>query len=53
MPAAPVHVLVVPTRHIDNAGTVTADDGPVLALLVTARAVADAEGMATPTAATG
>ena len=48
-PHAPLHVLVVPRRHIDNASTVTAEDGPVLAdMLLTARAVADAAGLAVP-----
>ena len=45
-PQAPVHVLVVPTRHIVNAGTVAADDADdVVALLVAAKKVADAEGI--------
>jgi histidine triad (HIT) family protein len=40
---------VVPRRHIDDASVVTAEDGPVLAdLLMTARAVADAAGIAGP-----
>jgi histidine triad (HIT) family protein len=44
-PQAPTHVLVVPKRHVENASVVTADDGDdVAALLVAARAVADAEG---------
>jgi histidine triad (HIT) family protein len=48
-PAAPVHVLVVPRRHITDASTVTAEDGPVLAeMLLAARAVADAAGLAVP-----
>jgi histidine triad (HIT) family protein len=48
-PAAPLHVLVVPRRHIVDASTVTAADGPVLAdMLVAARAVADAAGLAGP-----
>jgi histidine triad (HIT) family protein len=48
-PAAPLHVLVVPRRHIDDASVVTAGDGPVLAdMLMTALAVADAAGVATP-----
>jgi histidine triad (HIT) family protein len=48
-PAAPLHVLVVPRRHIVDASTVTADDGPLLAdMVLTARAVADAAGLATP-----
>jgi histidine triad (HIT) family protein len=45
-PQAPVHVLVVPKRHIVNAATVTdADAGDVAALLTAARAVADGEGI--------
>ena len=48
-PAAPLHVLVVPRRHIEDASTVTAEDGPVLAdMLLAARAVADAAGLAVP-----
>ncbi len=48
-PAAPLHVLVVPRHHIDDASTVTPDDGPVLAdMLLTARAVAEAAGVAGP-----
>ena len=48
-PAAPLHVLVVPRRHIDDASVVTAEDGPVLAdMLLAARAVADAAGLAVP-----
>ena len=48
-PAAPLHVLVVPRRHIDDASTVTAEDGPVLAdMLMAARAVAEAAGWPTP-----
>jgi histidine triad (HIT) family protein len=46
-PQAPVHVLVVPKRHITNAGTVLEDDAAdVTALLTAARAVAEAEGIA-------
>jgi histidine triad (HIT) family protein len=45
-PQAPVHVLVVPKRHLVNASTVTAADADeVAAMLVAARAVADAEGV--------
>ncbi len=48
-PAAPLHVLVVPRRHIDDASVVSAEDGPVLAdMLVAARDVADAAGVAAP-----
>ena len=48
-PAAEVHVLVVPRRHIENAATVTEEDGDVVAaLLVAARAVAEAEGIGGP-----
>lgn len=45
-PAAPVHVLVVPRRHLTNASTVTGDDADVMAaMLVAAKAVADLEGI--------
>ena len=48
-PAAPLHVLVVPRRHIEDASVVTSDEGPLLAdLLMAARAVADQAGLATP-----
>ncbi len=46
-PAAPVHVLVVPKRHIGHAGAIGADDGPLLAeVLGAARQVAEQEGVA-------
>jgi histidine triad (HIT) family protein len=46
-PQAPVHVLVVPKRHIVNAAAVTdADAGDLAAMLMAARAVAEAEGIA-------
>ena len=46
-PGAPVHVLVVPKRHIPNAAEVTAADGDLLAEMVTAaKDVAKAEGIA-------
>jgi histidine triad (HIT) family protein len=48
-PTAPVHVLVVPRRHIENAGAIEATDGEVLAeMLTTARHVAEAEGIGLP-----
>jgi histidine triad (HIT) family protein len=48
-PAAPLHVLVVPRRHIVDASTVSAADGSLLAdLLLAARAVADDAGLVTP-----
>jgi histidine triad (HIT) family protein len=48
-PAAELHVLVVPRRHITDASVVTAEDGPLLAeMLLAARAVADQAGLATP-----
>jgi len=48
-PQAPTHVLVVPRRHIVNAAAVTAEDAEdVAALLVAAKAVADAEGFGGP-----
>jgi histidine triad (HIT) family protein len=47
-PAAPLHVLVVPRLHIDDASTITSENGPVLAdMLLAARAVADAAGVNT------
>lgn len=48
-PVAPVHVLVVPRRHIENAASVSPDDAEdVVALFVAAREVAELEGIATP-----
>jgi histidine triad (HIT) family protein len=45
-PVADTHVLVVPRRHIENAGTITDADGDVLAaLVISARAVADNAGI--------
>ena len=46
-PGAPVHVLVVPRRHIESAATVTVDDASALAeMIATAQAVAAQEGIA-------
>ena len=46
-PAAPVHVLVVPRRHVTNAGHLTAEDGELLAeMFGTARLVAERQGIA-------
>ncbi|MDE3087201.1 MAG: histidine triad nucleotide-binding protein [Acidobacteriota bacterium] len=46
-PQAPVHVLVVPRRHVENAATVTHDDAEVVAdLVVAARQVAVTLGVA-------
>ena len=46
-PGAPVHVLVVPRRHIESAATLTADDAEVLAeMIATAQRVASQEGIA-------
>ena len=48
-PAAPVHVLVVPRRHITDAAHITAADGPVLAdMMMAAHAVAEAAGVGGP-----
>jgi histidine triad (HIT) family protein len=48
-PAAPLHVLVVPRRHIDDASVVGAADGDLLAeMLMAARAVAEEAGAAGP-----
>jgi histidine triad (HIT) family protein len=45
-PQAPVHVLVVPRRHIINASTVgDGEGGELAAMLVAAKAVADHEGI--------
>jgi len=46
-PQAPVHVLVVPRRHIDNAGVLEPGDAEALAgVFAAARQVAEAEGIA-------
>jgi histidine triad (HIT) family protein len=46
-PAAPVHVLVVPKRHIESAATVAPPDGALLAELIgAAQQVAAQEGVA-------
>jgi len=46
-PEAPVHVLVVPRRHIVDAGVLGPGDAEVLAdMFVAARRVAEAEGVA-------
>jgi histidine triad (HIT) family protein len=45
-PRAPVHVLVIPKRHVADAREVTESDGPYLARMVTvARTVAEGEGL--------
>ena len=44
-PARPVHVLVIPKKHITSLATATADDTPVLGrLLATANEIASAQG---------
>lgn len=46
-PTAPVHVLVVPRRHIENAAALELEDAEDVAeMFVTARAVATDEGIA-------
>jgi histidine triad (HIT) family protein len=48
-PIAPVHVLVVPRAHVENASSVGAEHAEDLAaMLVAARQVAEAEGIAGP-----
>jgi histidine triad (HIT) family protein len=48
-PAAPVHVLVVPRRHIDDAASVPPGEGALLeAMLAAARQVAVQEGIDGP-----
>ena len=45
-PTAPTHVLVVPKRHIDHAGTIVADDADVVAeMFITAQHVARIDGI--------
>ncbi len=45
-PQAPVHVLVIPRRHIDHAGALTAGHAPELeAMFLMATRVARAEGI--------
>jgi histidine triad (HIT) family protein len=45
-PAAPTHVLVIPRRHVDNAHTLSPDDGGLLAALFqAAQEVARKEGV--------
>lgn len=47
-PVAPVHVLVVPRRHIADAGCLGAGDADVLeAMMSAARSIAGQEGVAT------
>jgi len=44
-PARPVHVLVIPKKHIASLATATADDTPVLGkMLATANQIATAQG---------
>jgi histidine triad (HIT) family protein len=46
-PQAPVHVLVIPQRHIENAATVERTDAEVITdMMVTARRVAQEQGIA-------
>lgn len=48
-PTAPVHVLVVPRRHIENAAMIEPDHAEELVeMFATARAVAEDEGVAGP-----
>lgn len=46
-PRAPVHLLVIPKRHIEDARDISGADGSVLAsMLMAARSCAEAEGIA-------
>ena len=48
-PQAPVHVLIVPRRHIADAAAVAAGDAEeVTALVTAAKAIADSEGIGGP-----
>ena len=45
-PRAPVHILVIPKRHIDDARHIASGDGPLLARMVEVAArVAEGEGI--------
>lgn len=45
-PQAPVHLLVIPARHVESLGDASDDDGPLLAkLLLAARDAARSEGI--------
>ncbi|MFF2090327.1 histidine triad nucleotide-binding protein [Paenibacillus sp. NPDC058174] len=45
-PAAPVHTLIIPKKHIPTMNDVTAEDGPVIAeLFAAAREIAKQEGI--------
>src|SRR5574338_918817 len=47
-PRAPVHILIIPKRHIEDARHVGADDGPLLARMVeVAGQLAEREGVRT------
>ena len=46
-PQAPVHVLLIPKRHIASVGAMQAEDSEVMAkLLLAARKIAEAKGVA-------
>jgi histidine triad (HIT) family protein len=46
-PQAPTHVLVIPRRHIENAGTLESEDAPALIdMVVMAQRVAEGDGVA-------
>lgn len=45
-PQAPVHVLVIPRRHVPHAGALAPEDaGDLAAMFAAAKAVADQEGI--------
>jgi histidine triad (HIT) family protein len=46
-PAAPVHILVVPNKHINSTNELTIDDEPLMGhLLLTVKKIAEDEGIA-------
>ena len=48
-PQAPTHVLVVPRRHVENAGTLTEEDADLVgALILGTQRVAELEGIENP-----
>lgn len=46
-PAAPIHILIIPNKHIDSVNMMTVDDEPLIGhLFTTAKALAAQEGIA-------
>lgn len=46
-PAAPIHILIIPNKHIDSVNMMTVDDEPLIGhLFTTAKVLAAQEGIA-------